>query len=134
MGQEQRRVYLPHNNFKRDGISYSEVYTYNGDNIEDYTCKNFLGYAPTWWCNNKGIEPIYKRRGSDKLYKASICGRQYVLDNVGCNRRQLELYLTDERLSHVVKLARGRNIYFRNLGKKEISILKKLHSEHMPKH
>ena len=43
MDKGRRLVYLPRNNFKRDGISYSEVYTYNGEDVEDYTCKNFLG-------------------------------------------------------------------------------------------
>ena len=130
----KRLVYLPHNNFKKDGVSYSEVYNYNGDNVEDYTCKNFLGYAPTDWCNKKGIEALYKNRGSDKLYTAPICSRQAVLDNVGCNRRQLELYLTNKKLSHVVQFSRGCNICFRNLGHSEIEILKKLHREHTAKH
>lgn len=130
----ERLVYFPHANFKRDGISYSEVYNYNGDNIENYTCKNFLGYAPTDWCNKKGIEALYRNRGSNKLYTAPVCSRQAVLDNVGCNRRQLESYLTDKKLSHVAQFTRGSNIYFRNLGYNEIVILKKLHREHTPKH
>ena len=132
--QQERLVYLPHNNFKRDGISYSEVYNYNGDNVEDYTCKNFLGYAPTDWCNRKGVEPLFKNRGSDRLYTSPICSRQAILDNVGCNRRQLELYLKDKRLSSIIQITKQQHIYFKNLGCKEIEILKKLHREHTAKH
>ena len=134
MNQGRRLVYLPRNNFKRDGISYSEVYTYNGEDVEDYTCKNFLGYAPTNWCKAKGIEVVYDRGRSRKLQTDSVCGRQAVLDSVGCNRRQLSLYLTDKRLSHVIQFTRGENICFKNIGFKEIEILKKLHREHTPKH
>lgn len=134
MNQERRLVYLPRNNFKRDGISYSEVYTYNGEDVEDYTCKNFLGYAPTDWCKRKGIEVVYDRGRSREVQTASVCGRQAVLDNVGCNRRQLELYLTDKRLSNVIKVDKQQHIYFKNLGQREIRILKKLHREHTSKH
>lgn len=66
--EQKKLVYLAHNNFKRDGISYSEVYNYNGDNIKDYTCKNFLGYMPTDWCKYKGIIALRKNRGCHKLY------------------------------------------------------------------
>ena len=134
MNQGRRLVYLPRNNFKRDGISYSEVYTYNGEDVEDYTCKNFLGYAPTNWCKAKGVKVIYDRGRSRELQTPSVCGRQAVLDSVGCNRRQLGLYLTDKRLSHVVQFKRGENVRFKNLGPKEIRILKKLHREHTSKH
>ena len=134
MKQERRLVYLPRNNFKRDGISYCEVYTYNGEDVEDYTCKNFLGYAPTNWCKAKGIEVVYDRGGSREVQTDSVCGRQAVLDNVGCNRRQLSLYLTDKRLSHVIQFKRGENVRFKNLGSKEIRILKKLHREHTSRH
>ena len=134
MNQEKRLVYLPRNNFKRDGISYSEVYTYNGEDVEDYTCKNFLGYAPTEWCKAKGIEVVYVRGRSRELQTDTVCGRQAVLDNVGCNRRQLSLYLTDKRLSHVIQFKRGENVRFKNLGQKEIRILKKLHREYTSKH
>lgn len=133
MNQGERLVYLSHNNFKKDGISYSEVYTYNGDNIGDYTCKNFLGYAPTDWCNNKGVDALYRKRGDNKLHTAPI-SRQAVLKNVGCNRRQLELYLTDKRLSNVTKNIRQQHIRFMNLGHKEMEILKNLHREHTSKH
>ena len=134
MNQGRRLVYLPRNNFKRDGISYGEVYTYNGEDVEDYTCKNFLGYAPTDWCKAKGIEVVYDRGRSRKLQTDSVCGRQAVLDNVGCNRRQLSLYLTDKKLSNVVKVDKQQHIYFKNLGQREIRILKKLHREHTAKH
>ena len=134
MNQGRRLVYLPRNNFKRDGISYSEVYTYNGEDVEDYTCKNFLGYAPTNWCKMKGIGVVYDNGRSHKPCTSSIRSRQAVLDNVGCNRRQLELYLTDKKLSNVIKVDRQQHIYFKNLGQKEIRILKKLHREHTTKH
>lgn len=134
MNQGRRLVYLPRNNFKRDGISYSEVYTYNGEDVEDYTCKNFLGYAPTQWCKAKGIGVVYDRGRSREVQTDFVCGRQAVLDSVGCNRRQLSLYLTDKRLSHVVQFRRGENVRFKNLGFKEIRILKKLHREHTSKH
>ena len=134
MNQEKRLVYLPRNNFKRDGISYGEVYTYNGEDVEDYTCKNFLGYAPIEWCKAKGIEVVYDRGRSRQLQTPSVCGRQAVLDNVGCNRRQLELYLTDKKLSNVIKVDKQQHIYFKNLGPREIEILKKLHREHTSKH
>jgi hypothetical protein len=128
-----RLVYLSHNNFKRDGISYSEVYKYNGDSIENYTCKNFLGYAPTAWCVSKGVEALYKNHGNNKLHTAPICSRQAVLDNVGCDIQQLETYLSDKRLSHVTRFNQGCNVCFRNLGGNEIGILKKLHREHTSK-
>lgn len=134
MNQRRKLVYLPRNNFKRDGISYSEVYTYNGEDVEDYTCKNFLGYAPTEWCKAKGIEVVYDRGRSREQQTDSVCGRQAVLDSVGCNRRQLSLYLTDKRLSHVIQFKRGENVRFKNLGQREIKILKKLHREHTAKH
>ena len=134
MNQERRLVYLPRNNFKRDGISYSEVYTYNGEDVEDYTCKNFLGYAPTEWCEAKGGEVVYDRGRSREAHTDSGGTRQAVLDDVGCNRRQLSLYLTDKRLSHVIQFKRGENVRFKNLGPKEIRILKKLHREHTSKH
>lgn len=134
MRQAGRLVYLAYNNFIRDGISYSEVYNYNGDDIEDYTCKNFLGYAPTDWCERKGVEPLFKNRRDNKMYINPICGRQSVLNKVGCNRRQLDLYLKDKRLSNIIRITKQQHIYFKNLGRKEIEILKKLHREHTAKY
>lgn len=38
-------IYITNNTIRNDKGQYEEVYRYNGNNLKNYTCKNFLGYV-----------------------------------------------------------------------------------------